>query len=320
MRFYTKEWNSLMDSLGTIDMFRPVIDKEYTDEEINDLFQEMMGIYVDEQRALYDEPPYVGFDEDEEPDPEDFDPEDYLVGDIDEDGDEINLHHPADFNELMDFHKRQMQYALEEYENREPFDEEEACEEFRENYNDFLEEPDEDIPAWIRESVDVRLLAMGALPEGAYKKLMAEEEKLQERFDELDAAADEALEDMYASMPDEYKGILDDFDELDGDYVIGIEREGDELCLMLYGWDEDAEPVKRTVTFDGVSIIEDEGITIDCEIDEDGDYMSNCDLSYHEIYFENDRFEVHMLFDDGEQKYLTLSCDGISIEQSRVQE
>jgi hypothetical protein len=296
MRFYTKEWSSLMDSLGVVDMFRPVIDKEYTDEEIEALYDESMDIYVEQEREIYDEPPHIIFeeDEDDEDDDDDIDEDDDIVISIDE--------------------------LLDEYENREPFDEEEARSEFEENYKDALEEPDEDIPAWITECVDPRLIAMGVLPEGAYKKLMAEEKKLQERFDELDAAADEALEDMYASMPDEYTGILDDFDELDGDYVIGIEREGDELCLMLYGWDEDAEPVKRTVTFDGVSIIEDEGITIDCEIDEDGDYMSNCDLSYHEIYFENDRFEVHMLFDDGEQKYLTLSCDGISIEQSRVQE
>lgn len=324
MRFYTKEWHSLMNSLGTVDMFRPVIDKEYTDGEIEDLYQEFMDRFIEEERADYDEPPVLAFDEEDEPDPEDFDPEDYIVCDIDEDGNEQNIRHPADYAELKEFTKRQMERELEEYENREPFDEEEAKEIFEENYRDFLEEPDEDIPKWVRDSVDVRLLAMGALPEGAYKKLMAEEEAMQERFDELDEAAEDALEDIYEElcevMPDEYPRLIEDLDELDGEYVLSIHRDGDELEIGLSGWDEEGEPVKRTALFEGVQIIEDEEAAVEAEIDEDGDLTSNCDLECHELYFEDGRFEVHFLLDDGELKYLTFSCDDISIIQSRYED
>ena len=278
-----------MDRLGTVDMFRPVIDKEYTDEEMEALYYESMERYVEEEREMYDEPPFIisdGFDDDDD----------------DDDDEEIVI----DIGELID-----------EYENREPFDEEEARSEFEENYRDSLEEPDEDVPEWIRSSVDPRMIAMGVLPEGVYKKLMAEEAELQKRFDELDEAADEAYEQMYADMPDEYTGILDDLDELDGEYLISYEHKDDELVLVFAGWDEEGDPVKWTATFDDVQMIEDEGLVIKAELDEDGEYESSCDLDYHELYYENDRFEVHMMFDDGSLKYLTFSCDSITLEQSR---
>jgi molybdopterin converting factor small subunit len=319
MRYYTKEWHTLLNSLGTVDLFRPVIDKEYSDEEIEELYQEFEDRYVEEERAAYDEPPVLMIEDDD-----DFDPEDYVVWETDEDGNEINVHNPADLDELRDFTRMQMQYEIDAYENREPFDEEEAREEFREEYEDALEEPDEDIPQWIRDSVDVRLLAMGALPESAYKKLMKEEEAMQERFDELDEAADDALEDIYEElcelMPDEYPRLLEDLDELDGEYVIGMEKDGDELEMEISGWDDEGDPVKRTVSFEGVQILEDEGVSIDSDVDEDGDVTSNCDLESHELYFEDGRFEVHFLLDDGEYKYLTFTCDDISITQSRFED
>ena len=326
MRFYTKEWHTLMNSLGTVDMFRPVIDKEYSDEEIEELYQEFEDRYVEEERADYDAPPVFGLyeDEEEEEDEDEFDPEDYVVCDIDEDGNEINMRHPADLDELREFTRRQMQYELEEYENREPFDEDEARGAFRESYEDFLEDPDEDIPQWVRDSVDVRLLAMGAMPEGVYRKLMKEEEAMQERFDELDEAADDAMEDIYEElslkMPDEYPSLFEDLEALDGEYVISISMDGDELEMEFSGWDEEGDPVMRTASFEGVKIIEDEGAEIESEVDEDGDITSSCDLECHELYFEDGRFEVHFLLDDGDLKYLTFSCDEISITQRSVED
>ena len=296
MRFYTKEWHTLMNSLGTVDLFRPVIDKEYSDEEIEELYQEFEDRYIEEERAAYDAPPVFAFSEDDE----------------------------AEDDELDAAARYQIRYELEQFENREPFDEEEAREDFRENYNDFLEEPDEDIPEWILDTVDIRLLAMGAMPEGAYKRLMKEEEAMQERFDELDEAADDALEDMYdelyAMLPDEYPSLAEDLEELDGEYLIGISMEGDELEMEISGWDEDGEPVRRTAAFDGVQIIEDEGAEIEVEVDDDGEVTSDCDIECHELYFEDGRFEVHFLLDDGELKYLTFSCDDISIMQSRFED
>ena len=57
MRYYTKEYYTLMMSLGTADLYEPVIDKDYTDEEIEELYQKALDRYIEEERASYDEPP-----------------------------------------------------------------------------------------------------------------------------------------------------------------------------------------------------------------------------------------------------------------------
>ena len=318
MRYYTKEWYKAMMSFGNADMFEPVIDKEYSDEEIEDLYQDMMEKYVQNERDMYEEPPFFVMDEDDEFDPEDFDPEDFIIAEIDEDGNEINMRHPESIDELKEFHRNEMAAALDEYENREPFDEEEAREEFEENYNDYLEEPDEDIPEWIRDSVDPRLIAMGVLPEKVYRKLVAEEEEMEARFDELDAAAEDALEEAYGNYPDEYINLPDDLDEIDGDSVILAEMKNGDYIFTFTGWDEDGEDVIRTLTLESAEIIEDEGLFIEVGVDEDGDMESNCDLENHELYYENGKWEIHLMFDnDDELKYFTASASDIYIDMRR---
>ena len=319
MRFYTKEWYTLMDSFGNVDMFEPVLDKEYTDAEIEALYQDMEDKYVQEERDAYDEPPYIPVDDDELADPDDFDPEDYLIGIIDEEGEEVDLHHPESYEELLEYLKQETERELREYENRLPFDEEEARSEFRENYKDYLEEPDEDIPEWVRKEVDVRLLAMGALPEGVYKRLKAEEEKNEAAFDVLDAAADEAFGKMYADIPDEYTDMLDDFENVDGEYVIEINEEGGDVTVVLSGWDEDGDEERHSIIFEQAEVTEDEGLSINVEVDEDGDTVSDCDLLFHEVYYDNGRFEVHMMFENNGLKYLTLNCSDITFECTSVE-
>ena len=317
MRYYTKEWYTLMQEIGTVDLFEPVLDKEYTDEEIEELYQDMMEKHVQEEHDLYDEPPFVITEEDEI-DPEDFDPEDYFVGIIDEDGEEVELRHPDSLEEFLEFQKIEMENLLEEYENREPFDEEEARAEFAEDYQDNLDEPDEDLPQWILDTVDPRLVAMWVLPESAYKRLAEEDAEKQARFDELDEAADEAMEDFYESITsDELADLIDDLEEMTGDYVVNYTESGDEIELQFSGWDEDGDEVRRSIIMGEAEILEKEPLDLQVETDEDGDTTSNCDITQYEIYFEDDMFEIHFLFDNYDEglKYLTVRCGEITVEQ-----
>jgi len=314
MRYYTKEWYSMMMRLGTIEAYEPIIDKEYSDEEIAQLYEDCLDKYVSEEKESYDEPPYPDDFDDED---EEMDLEDFLIGEID--GDEAELRHPSSFEELQEYRRRELEMEWEEYNNRPPFDEKEAAEEFEEMYRDNLEEPDEDLPQWVRESVDPRLLALNLLPENVYKKLAAEEEEIEKRFDELDAAADEAFEYYEETVPEGYESILEDLDDLDGAYVTKIISIGGDMEFMLLGWDDDGEEATYALIFEDPEVIEDEGLDITTETDEDGDMISDCDLLYHEVYFESDRPEVHMMFDNYEKglKYITLSCSDIQIEQRR---
>lgn len=273
MRFYTKEYYTLMMELGVSELYEPIIDKDYSDEEIEELYQKALDRYVEEERADYDEPPE--FDPDEAADPE---------------------------------YAEMLREELEEYENREPFDEQEAAEEFRETYEDNLEEPDEDLPEWVREAVDKRILAMYFMPEKIYRKLTEEDAANEERFEALDERADEALEEMRGNLPEELEELMDTLEELESsDVVSAVIGEG-EIELKMGGWDEDGEEVLYTLRFDEAEIIENDGVAVNSWVDEDGDVMSDCEFLYAEMYSGDGRPEVHMMFDNGGLKYLTFSC------------
>lgn len=316
MRYYTKEWHELLQSIGTAELFEPVIDKTYSDEDIELLYQTMMDKFVREAQEEYDTPPFIDTEDIIE---EDFDPEDYLIADIDENGNEVGLRHPASACELAEYRARELEYEMNEYENRAPFDAEEYIEEFRQDYEDNLAEPDTDIPEWIIDTVDPRLTALWLLPEGAYKRLLAEEKEKQARFDELDDAASDSLEEMYQMLPDDYVNLPDDFDCLDGDYVTELCSSEDGLEIRLAGFDEDGCEVCRSIIFEEPEIIEDEGLHIMAERDEDGDIITNCYLLEHELYFEDERPEIHMMFENDGLKYMTLSCGALYIETGRAE-
>ena len=273
MRFYTKEYYTLMMSLGVTEMYEPVIDKDYTDEEIEELYQKALDKYIEDERADYDAPPVLYLDEDGDPEDLEF-----------------------------------FRIETEEYENREPFDEEETAEDFEEIYRDNLEDPDEDLPGWVRDEVDPRILAMYFMPEKIYRKLSEQDAANEERFEALDERADEALEDMLADLPEEYEELMETLEGLEDAYVLGIEMTGDEIELKLEGWDEEGEEAVYTLRFDEVEVLEDDGVTAHPGKDEDGDTESDCELVYSEMYIEDGKPEIHMLFDNDGLKYLTFRC------------
>lgn len=275
MRYHTKEYYTLMMAFGRADGYEPVVDMEYTDEDIEELYQKAQDRYIEEERADYDEPPVLFIDEDEELDEED----------------------------VLDFEE-----ALEEYENREPFDEDEAREEFEEMYRDNLEDPDEDLPAWVREAVDPRILAMNCMPEKIFRKLTAEDEANEERFDFLDERADEAFEELRETLPGQYVSLMDLLEEFEDADVIEARLEDGLFELVLEGWDDEGDEAVRTLRFIDAEVIEDEGISPTVSYDEDGDPEYDCELLYSEIYMEDGRPEVHMMFENNGLKYLTFRC------------
>ena len=241
MRFYTKEYYTLMMALGTVDMYEPVIDKDYTDDEIDELYQKALDKYIEEERASYDEPPVLFVDED------------------------------GNAEDLEDF-----EAEVEEFENREPFDEKEAAEEFEDLYKDNLEEPDEDLPDWVKETVDPRILAMYFMPEKIYRKLAEEVKANEEKFEALDEKVDEALEDMRGDLPEEYEELMDLLEELENAYVIEAAIGSGEIELKLEGWDDEGEEAVFKLRFDEAEVLENEGIEAHSENDEHGDIESDC--------------------------------------------
>lgn len=294
MRYHTKEYYTLEMSLGASELYEPVIDKEaYTEEEIAEMYQQAMDRYIEEERADYDAPPEYLIDLDDVDDP---DPDDYTIV----------------VQEQSEARDRLYALAVEDYENRPPFDEDEAREEFEEMYNDNLEEPDEDLPDWVREAVDPRILAMYCMPEKIYRKLSAEDEANEARYDELDDIADEAFEKLRDSLPEQYVEFMDIFEELEDLYVVRAGMVDGFLEIVMVDWDDNGDEEEKLLRFGGVEFIEDEGLEVKAWEDEDGDTESDCEFLYGEIYKEEGRPEVHMMFDNNGLKYLTFRCDEAS--------
>ena len=285
MRYHTKDYYRLMMAQGASDLYEPVIEKEYTDAEIGELYRKALDEYIDEQRALYDTPP------------------------------EMPVEITADAPEEIRLMWEQMHAdEMETYENRPPFDEDEAREEFEELYQDNLEEPDEDLPDWVRETVDPRILAMYRMPEKIYHRLIAEDEANEEKFDEMDDRADEALEEIAASLPPECVDLMEALEELEDCYVVGTDIGDGSIVLRFADWDDEGEETETVISFGGAEILENEGVAAKAWLDEDGDQESDCEFIYGEVYEEGGRTEVHMLFDNNGLKYLTFRCTEISYE------
>jgi len=274
MRYHTKEYYTLMMAQGAADLYEPIIDKEYTDEDIEDLYQQAMDRYIEDEREDYDAPPVLILD--------DGDPDSGLL--------DLSID------------------AALAYENREPFDEEQSRADFEELYRDNLEEPDEDLPDWVREAVDKRILAMYFMPEKIYRKLAAEDEANEEKFDAMDDEADEKLEELLESLPEDYQDFIDILEDLEDLYVTDAEITDDEIRLTLSGWDDEGDEEEKLLVFSNPEIIENDGVEAKSWEDEDGDTESDCELLYSELYMEDGRPEVHMLFDNNGLKYLTFRC------------
>ena len=277
MRYHTKEYYTLMMAQGMADMYEPVIEKDYSDEEIEELYQKALDRYIEEERASYDEPPELILDED---------------GDPEEDLEQFRI-------------------ETEEYENRPPFDEEEAAADFEEIYRDNLEEPDEDLPDWVREAVDPRILAMYFMPEKVFRKLSEEDEANEEKFDALDERADEALGKIRDALPQKYAELMDLLEEQESASVLEAETGGGVVELTLLGWDDEGDEELYRIGFVDAEVIENEGIEVSSWVDEDGDRDSDCELLFSEVYVEDGRPEIHMMFDNNGLKYLTFRCGDI---------
>ena len=153
----------------------------------------------------------------------------------------------------------------------------------------------------------------------AYRKLAEEDKANEEKFEALDDRAEEAYEEMRGDLPEECEELMDLLEELENSYVIEAGISDGEIELKLEGWDDDGEEAIFTLRFDEAEVLENEGIEAHAEKDEDGDIESDCELLYSEIYIEDGRPEIHMLFDNNELKYLTFRCAEAHVYRSAAE-
>ena len=126
-----------------------------------------------------------------------FCPDDWLY--IDEITGDVKR--PVDINEVRQQLEKDRKRAFEEFENRPPFDPMDTEKIFEEIYRTNIRTCKNNFPEWLLKSVDLRLLALGYLPETAYRKYHSEIREKKKKWEQINRAAEK--ERTRQCIPDE---------------------------------------------------------------------------------------------------------------------
>lgn len=263
MKYFTKEWYSLPCD-RTICM-KPCEDRIYSDEEIQKLYQKALKKEIRDEKKFYNEPPFflpLDFDE--------MELDSFLL--IDEETGESR--HPSSIEEAKKNFEEEQRRAMEEYENRPPFDESVVVSLFAECY--------ENKKANCPEGLQRELFALDLLPKSIYDKWKKEDKANQKVRDRIEKSflKDQSAKDLF------------EVSLHDGEFV---SFDGTTLVLKT----EEEEIVK--VTFTEPQILENEV--------KEKDWML-----YDEAYQTDEGYELHFLTMGEELHYLTIKAKNVEIQ------
>lgn len=301
MRYFTKEWYELGYGLDYTSDFVEIEDKEYTNEEIEELYKEAEKEFVEEERKTYNEPP-IKFQ-----DLVDFSSlelTDILITDLDEDGNHINERHPESLEELEKYQELENKRMEEEFANREEFDEEEAKDIFKNYFEANLEASRYFLPEYVTEEVDERIVALGYMPKSTYEKLEAEEKLNEEEYERVFNESIGIMEKEYDKISVE---IQDPFYIHDG-IISNLEEDNNNIKMQLLGYDLDDEYKNYDITFKNAKFLELEDVSF-------GEGEEEVVFLYHEMYAVDGGYELHILAGQyPELKYVTIFFEDIEVK------
>lgn len=220
MKYFTKEYREALQNIGLTEGFEILEDKNI---DIEDLYKQKETEYIEKKRLIHDTPP---LDENDLFSDLELILEDILLADIDENGDETNFRHPESYEEWEAYKEASYKRRLEEFENREPFDEKEARELFKMNFEIAVNDKWQ-MPAWVYEKVDVRLVALNYLPKEVYKELENFSEESEIRIRDIDQLEEENPTNK--NIPNHILELL----ELHDSNLLKIEEKDGEIFLDI---------------------------------------------------------------------------------------
>lgn len=301
MRFYTKEWYNMMQVWGLGDNFKKIPDGDYSDDDIQKLYDKALRKRIAEERKFYNIPPELFIPE--SLDEETFDPEEWLII-----GEDESVYIPDDPQEVRDNILAEYEKACEEFDNRPEFDSAECIGWFKDDFAAGLKNARTFYPAWLREECDERLIALGLLPETTYKKYKDEIRRIKKEWKQINRNAAKTAEKQQISSE-----IHELFDLHDA-YLLSLRKKGNDCVMDLQKggtWSDDKGRY-RTLVFKNAQIIEkDSGITTRKRRDEYG-VWTNTSFLYYELYKSDSGYEIHIMFWAGTGlAYLTLTCSDV---------
>ncbi|MBR5731416.1 MAG: hypothetical protein IKX89_05675 [Firmicutes bacterium] len=327
MKYFTKEWYSLMQRSDMMEGFSKVPDGKYTKKDIEKLYDKKLRKELRAEKKAYDTAPDLGFLLDIL-DGEDFDPSDWVL----EDEATGKARMPKDREEVRSFILAEQEAAAEEFTARPPFDEED----YRQMFDDIYRERVADLKRWPLSGAlgkaDRRLIALEMVPETIYKEAKEEERAARKEYNRINRNAERALSRQ--SVPEYiWEGL-----HLHDCEVLSIRKKGrnTEMVFNIEGMEEEGETPFRKLIFKGSKILErEDGIRIrtyrhedccgedDCGCGEEHHHHhhhhddcvhSDCVFTACEIYSRKDGYEAHMMLAlPSGLRYLTISAADIEV-------
>lgn len=165
---------------------------------------------------------------------------------------------------------------------------------FKDTYNSFMQNIADFSPKWLKEVVDLRLIALGLLPSSAYKRLALEIEGARK-----DCLAGENQFNEATSLQRLPAILMKSFTIHDA-RLFFLGKSGNKIVMTF-----DLSYGSRTIQFLDATVITDELPA-----------SMNVRFLYNEIFRVGVNFEIHMLFEgkEGELFYYTLQCSGVATE------
>jgi hypothetical protein len=305
MRFYTKEWYGLMQGMG-LD-FKKIPDGNYTNAEIDALYQKQLKKEIASDRRAYNSEPFF-LPLDDLLTEENFDPENWLLVADEEPG---AVSRPEGAQEIRETLAAQQRQAQEEFENRPPFDPAETIHFFETAYQSKLNYYKVALPAWMTKQVDRRLLALDLLPESAYRRYREESREKEKQWKQINRDAKKALSKQ--TIPEKVAEALCLHDAS----LLSLKKSGKNYVMLVRRdglWPNDPTPYRKVVFHQAAVLEKESGLRVHkLEADEDGFSRSHVSFLYHEIYSTDAGYEAHMMFWVPKGlAYLTIACTDIS--------
>ena len=288
MKYFNKEWYELMQKQFMTEEITQIPDKQYSDKEIEELYNKELKKEIEREYEDYNTPPDDSILKELISGKIEFNKEEWIF--IDEENNTVV--EPTSKEQVIENLSREYEEEVEEFNNRPPFDEKEVIQEFEELFQGMLENRDE-FPKWVYDEVDNRLIALNFLPKSVLKKLKAEEKEINKKFDRIEKEARKVLSRQ--NVPEEIQEKLC----LHDDRIIGFDKQGNNYVMTIENYDKKV----IHIVFEETKIIELE------ELD-----FENCYWLYEEVYKENDMYEVHIMVDSNGLKYVTLRCSNIKFK------
>lgn len=309
MKYYTKEWYSLLEKQFYTSGLKKIPDKIYTNKEIRDFYNRELKKEIDIDRRIYDTPSTFGY-HDKLLKPDTFNPGNFLFKN-EETGE---LFHPENVEMAKEFFDKYRREKEAEFANRPPFDPTETIECFETGYRMGVRHAASHYPEWVCKTVDKHLLALHLMPESAYKRLKQEERDNRRAINKIEKAAKRVLDKQ--DIPREIQSVFLFHDA----YILALKKAGadvemhlhkDKLCIG-----EETPYIK--VIFKKVNMLDREkGLVFRTKIGDDGEKYSNCQFLHHELYRTKGGYEVHMLLWTWKAlRYLTIGCEDICFENN----